>query len=570
MTRLLGLPLILLSLVALAHPQSTPPTESPRATFATRTQLVLVPVVVTDSQGKHISKLALNDFRVEEDGRLQSISQFEEIMATANPMRHAVPPMPNSFTNEVLGDQSSRVLVIIALDFLNTSFGDEVYARRSLLRYLSESVRPNTLVSLVTIDGTGLHAIHDFTSNPTILIEALKRVSAGTLRLDTNAQDTISQGMASQDRLTMATEMAGLGNLVNPDFIRAAAQPMIANGRIAASREAQSIATTLEALQHLAQAYAAVPGRKALIWATGSFPFLMHDPSEMAGGVSPELYERTFQMLGNADIAMYPIDVRGLSPGGPSRYDANRPQQLSSNIIDRAQTLRATEIPNEESMRESSLATLRSFADMTGGQAFYNANDLSNMMARATADSSSYYLLSYYLTKETAKKSGWHKLKVSVKHEEARARTRSGFFVSTATVDPEASRKIDEGVALDSPIDCTAMPLLLTWKDIQSGGKKNKASFTLQVAAEVIRIQDNKINLDFVVVAKNAKGEEAGRFSQNLQSQLNAEGVRQIQTGGITYTNALQLPPGEYNVKAVVRDNLTGLMGSVQARLEVQ
>ena len=165
-------------------------------------------------------------------------------------------------------------------------------------------------------------------------------------------------------------------------MIKLVAQPRIINAQAAASREAFAIRITLEAMQHLAQAYAAVPGRKALIWATGSFPFLMHDQTEMSyGGLSPDVYQRTFQMLDDANIAAYPVDIRGLSPGSDD-YDANRPRDMSRSIATRAQTLRASEMPNPESVRELSLSTLRSFADMTGGQAFYNANDLQQSMNR--------------------------------------------------------------------------------------------------------------------------------------------------------------------------------------------
>jgi hypothetical protein len=178
--------------------------------------------------------------------------------------------------------------------------------------------------------------------------------------------------------------------------------------------------------------------------------------------------------------------------------------------------------------------------------------------------------LTYYLNKDSAKRSGWHKIKVTVQRDGAEARSRKGFFVSKAILDPEVSRHTDEQIALDSPIDYTAMPMLLTWKDFQSGGKKSKANFMLQVAPEVVRIQDNKINLDFLGVAKDEKGEPVAQFSQNLSNSLTADGVRQIRAGGITYANALQLPAGTYTVRVVVRDNFTGMMGSVLAPLKVQ
>lgn len=564
-----ALAVFLSAMALLSSGYSQGPQGEPSATITSRTDLVVVPVVVTDKHGNHVAKLSKDDFRIEEDGKVQPIARFEEINATTTPMKRAAAPVPNAFTNEVVGDPSSRLLVIIALDFLNTTFSDEVFARRALLKYLSESVRENTLVSLVTIDQTGLHQIHDFTTDTAVLVAALKRASGGPLRLDTGAQQAQTEGLQAQDQVTMA-EAGALSSLLNPTVIALHAQPKIINAQVAAAREDFAIRTTLEAMQHLAQAYAAVPGRKALIWATGSFPFLMHESSEMSyGGLSPDVYQRTFQMLDDANIAAYPVDVRGLSPIDP-RTDIGRPKDLSRSIASRAQTLRASEAPNAESVRELSLSTLRSFADMTGGEAFTNANDLQKCMVRATNDSASYYLLTYYLNKDSAKRSGWHKIKVTVQRDGTEVRSRKGFFVTKATLNPDISRHTDEQIALDSPIDYTAMPMLLTWKDVQSGGKKNKANFMLQIAPEVVRIQDNKINLDFLGVAKDEKGAPVAQFSQNLSNSLTADGVRQVRAGGITYANALQLPAGNYSVRVVVRDNFTGMMGSVLAPLKVQ
>ena len=95
--------------------------ETPASTITSRANLVVVPVVVTGKHGNHMANLTKDDFRVEEEGKAQPIARFEEISANKTPMHRATGPVPNSYTNEVVGDPSSRVLVIIALDFLNTT-----------------------------------------------------------------------------------------------------------------------------------------------------------------------------------------------------------------------------------------------------------------------------------------------------------------------------------------------------------------------------------------------------------------------------------------------------------------
>ncbi len=53
----------------------------PAGTLKVRTELVLVPVVVRDKQGKHISGLTKDEFRLEENGQDQVVSLFEEVKA---------------------------------------------------------------------------------------------------------------------------------------------------------------------------------------------------------------------------------------------------------------------------------------------------------------------------------------------------------------------------------------------------------------------------------------------------------------------------------------------------------
>ncbi|MGB9431369.1 MAG: hypothetical protein WBQ89_03925, partial [Candidatus Acidiferrum sp.] len=67
--------------LALASPlvgqQSSVPPQSP-AKLSTRSDLVLVPVIVTDKAGNPVSSLAKDAFTVEENGKRRSLSLFEE------------------------------------------------------------------------------------------------------------------------------------------------------------------------------------------------------------------------------------------------------------------------------------------------------------------------------------------------------------------------------------------------------------------------------------------------------------------------------------------------------------
>jgi hypothetical protein len=68
----------------------------------------------------------------------------------------------------------------------------------------------------------------------------------------------------------------------------------------------------------------------------------------------------------------------------------------------------------------------------------------------------------------------------------------------------------------------------------------------------------------------DANGKEAARIRQKVDQKLPPASVSQFQAMGLGYPNALTLPPGQYDVHFVIRDNLRGLTGSVVAPITVQ
>jgi hypothetical protein len=224
----------------------------------------------------------------------------------------------------------------------------------------------------------------------------------------------------------------------------------------------------------------------------------------------------------------------------------------------------------KRALMESSRNTMEDFAYMTGGRAFYNRNDLTGAFGKAADDSTQYYMLGYYLDKNP--KPGWHKLHVKVKTKGVNVQARNGFFV-TAGDRQAADKKMDVSLALASPLDYTAIPITVLWdsKTQPAGGKKKVAyRILLPPEADVVNDRDNNhVSLEMIAVARTASGATADQYGQHLETNFKADIMEQIRKDGITYNNAVEVPPGEYSVRFVVRDNLTGRMGSVTAPLHV-
>jgi Ca-activated chloride channel family protein len=74
----LAVVLLFSSVASLSKPQQTPLPDAASSTISVRSELVALPVRVTDAHGNVVSGLNLQDFSVFEDGRLQKLTLFQQ------------------------------------------------------------------------------------------------------------------------------------------------------------------------------------------------------------------------------------------------------------------------------------------------------------------------------------------------------------------------------------------------------------------------------------------------------------------------------------------------------------
>jgi hypothetical protein len=129
-------------------------------------------------------------------------------------------------------------------------------------------------------------------------------------------------------------------------------------------------------------------------------------------------------------------------------------------------------------------------------------------------------------------------------------------------------------LALISPLDFVGVPISITWsgKGIGKSAGKARVQFDLVMPANFASVDESDQNhmvVDIAAVARNLSGEVVAELSQRVEAHLKSDGLEQIQHNGMTFRNGLDLPPGEYTVRFVVRDSLGNRMGSVAAPVKV-
>src|SRR5208283_509973 len=213
----------------------------------TTTRLVQISVIATDKMGEPAADLTPADFLVLDNARPQKIQIFqkETNQPPANPRR---PLPPDTYTNRIHETGGPNVTMLL-LDGLNTEVNDQAYARQQAIKFLQQ-IHPHDRLAIYTL-ARDLHVLQGLTGDSAKLVEALgKHARQITMDLDASTSTQIETGSDTMDAL-LQDAFRREANMYIQDRVR----------------------ITVAALVEIANYAAAFPGRKNLLWVSGSFPF---------------------------------------------------------------------------------------------------------------------------------------------------------------------------------------------------------------------------------------------------------------------------------------------------------
>lgn len=547
------------------------PQSQDLAKLVARTDLVLVPVIVTDKTGKHVSGLQKEAFRIEENGNVRGVSVFEEAK-TEKLVARKDTTSDDHFNFLLPGDEHPWRLTSVVLDMINTPWMRQLEAKKQLIDYLLRSASHDEPVALFGLNSSGLHQLHPFTTDSKVLIAALQKLKLSlsseeqTQPPEVFTDDPSEQQQASDEEQLMSDFMQDLSDTLAADYQRTATRQ------------------TLLGLTQLAHALQAIAGRKTIIWASAGFPFTIDDPQSF-GRQGDDLlsnYEETWRALNSANIAVYPVDLNALDfstrnlPSADSRVSANQ----INNIRGTNGPKSALRLPYDKASQQR--LTLHAFADATGGRACVTIDELEKCFAAAVDDSRAYYLLGYYRGGNV--QPGWRKLKVKVVGDGLRVRYRSGFYFAPKIQDSAGLRRRQLVDALASPVQYNGLQLSARFlppssdpasasHSATSGTGKRLAEFMLGVMGNCITIdreKGNAIDLEVIALAFDSNHKSVATTSQAIATGLKAEMMQKTLRSGLGIPEKLDLGPGKYEVKFAVRDNFSGILGTVSIPIELK
>src|SRR6266849_7167965 len=536
------------------------------------TRLVHVDVVVTDSSG-HPAKdrLTEKDFTILEDGKPQKVSYFSFQQFEAQEKRQLPQLPPHVVTNRPEYRRSVGPPIILLLDGINTPVENQMVVRQQMLKFLAEHFDPRMRIAVFLL-GNDLTVLQDFTSDPALLTAALQKYrsqgsAAGRMGgTDVQLQAATSEGPVGPQAAGRGGS-SGSGSQSMPGLTSKLAR---FEKEVNANTLEMRIAHTADALSGISRYLAGFPGRMVVIWFSASFPLNLSvvDPEDFDVYRSyADRLRATTNLLSDAQIAIYPVDARGLtgnliSDPSETGRDANGRMQLT---VDAHMNANSKEIFERFNKEES----LTKVADETGGRAFLNTNDFDRAIVESVRDSSTFYQVGYYPShKQWDGK--FHTIKVKVAGHGLVARHRRGYYA----IDPEKLRKSGEGemkAALEKDIASTGV-LFYARAMPPSGDADVKVEFQVDPHTITFEEQSEKLHecsLEFQVQAFTPEGKLVKAEVQQAEAPLKPETYDRIQKSGLLMPVSIKLAPGQYTLHLGVRDNRTGQFGTSELPLTI-
>jgi VWFA-related protein len=430
-THLSGLRVLLISLfaVGILHAQSVVPNNvNPVATFESKVRVVVVDVVVTNEKGEPVTALDKANFKILEDGKAQTIASFEEHKGVAA-VRTKLPPLPPGvFTNFPASTTNDSVNVLL-LDALNTPVRDQTFVHAQLIKFL-KTVPPGARIAVFTLTSR-LRMLQEFTTDSTVLLAAvndqkgLAGLSKSPLLRSEQENASIEYALGS-----MADNQPRASNPRN--LQEEGVDPVNAIKALLAEETSQladaRVRTTLLAMHQLASYLSGFPGRKNVVWFSGSFPLAilpsgdLVDPFAVSKTYIKEL-QRITNLLTTAQVAIYPVAAEGLMGDALYESNANQVTRRSASQVIQSQN---QQLQSGDAARFSNRATMEELAKDTGGKAFLETNGMSDVLARLTNNGAYYYTLSYAPTNKKID-GGFRKISVQLEQKYKLA-YRRGYY----------------------------------------------------------------------------------------------------------------------------------------------
>ena len=423
---------------------------APVSTIKVDVRQVLVPVVVMDPQGHHVTGLTQADFRIFEDGVEQKIAAFsvEHAGLPGEEISAKIAPSPEAAPRAASSRPKPRRTYMILIDTLHTSLTHLSAAREALVKLFQQEQSADSQYVMIGL-GVSPEMILNVTPDASAVLAALDNKKLQKIYLDGQMGGLKAEMDRFRRDLTetrYACDLAGQDNVFK---IKCAAGLSRATGQarqiaeldrtvtIGFLRQFRSLVAQLARARDrrtvllISDGFQVEPGREALALVNAFFPPASHclvpadvycPPNELQStSRMTDEFEPILKLAAAGNVTVDTIDARGLY--GQQAFDAA--SSGTSVTVDGA----VGRVEREAAAASGN--TLIEIAAATGGTAFRDSNDLLDGLRRAFADGRDYYTIAY--VPENANLDGkFRAITVQVRDRNAVVNAKRGYWAAPA------------------------------------------------------------------------------------------------------------------------------------------
>ena len=519
------------------------PVAAQRPVFRSGTELVLVNVVVRDKGGNVVRGLTRNDFAVTEDDKPQVVTSFDfeeldkaDVVETSAaspqvilPQRPgARPPDATAAPAAPKVDMRGRRLIVLFFDLSSLQPEELQRAVKAAHDYVEQKLSPVDMIAVASFS-TALRVDQDFTSDREELTEAINSFG------DANGQGLDSGGNGD------AEDTSDNGNAFTADDTEF--------GIFNTDRR-------LDAIQSLADALSGIQQKKSVVYFSSGM--------SQSGSDNQVQLRRTIDRANRANVSLYAADMRGLQaqpPGGDATQGSRRGTSAFSGAS----------VRNQTSSLAATQDTLTTMAEDTGGRAFFDANTFSQVFQKVVADTSAYYVLGYSST-NASEDGRFRRVRVRLKRSDLKLEYRSGYYAGR---DFAHSSKDDREQQLQdqlvSDLSSTDLSAFVSTAYFRIADNRYFVPISVVVPGYQIPLARTtakaKASLDVLGILRDEQKRPVGRIRDTVQ--LSTDAADELKKKTVQYETGMEMTPGKFHLKIVVRENADGTFGSYETDIIV-
>jgi VWFA-related protein len=516
-------------------------------TFKVRVNLVLVRVVVRDSQGHIVPNLHKEDFRLFDNRKPQVITTF----SVETPESHIASAVKNGDADAaapVAGAKAASLaqrFVSVVFDDQHLSITDAMFVRNAASRFF-DSLAPSDRVGIYSTSG---QVTQEFTDDHELLRNALLKIlprsptegiqecpdiSYYEADLIFNQRDPQALAVATEDTVQCA---------FHGDETQANAAQGVAESEAAmvVGREDSSTEYAFRHMEDVMRRLTTMPGQRIMAFISPGFI-----PSTLETELS-DLIDRA----NKGNIVVNTIDARGLYTPDVAGDIGNPPQDAP-----RVAGFKGMYRVAAQSAQEQPLAEL---ADGTGGTFFHNRNDVDEALREAGAAPSLSYLLGF--SPQNLKLDGsLHILKVTFAHKTSyQLQARHAYYAPRHAKDPAEEAKEEIQEAIFSQDEISDLPVDLHTQFFKTGDYEAKLAVVTHVDIKGMHFRKAEgRNWDDLTIA-TAIFDENGNYvtggEKIIEMKLFDPTYDRLIRSGLNLKSSFDVKPGSYLVRQVVRDS---------------